>query len=189
MIFPINTHAFKFFSFIDTLIKIQLRSSCCGAKETNPTGLHGCRFDPWPLSVAQGSSIPMSCGVGRRHDSDPVLLWLWCGPAAVTPVWSLAWELPYAARVALKQAKKRKKKKATEKKLIFPFLYSFQSIYSFNKHLLSTVFQALDRTLGIQRGKMQFLKFQFLKDPFPLAVHFKGLSYAKYQERNWKELE
>ena len=26
--------------------------------------------------------LAVSCGVGCRHDSDPVLLWLWCRPAA-----------------------------------------------------------------------------------------------------------
>ena len=26
------------------------------------------------------------CGVGRRHSSDPVLLWLWCRLAAVAPI-------------------------------------------------------------------------------------------------------
>ena len=43
----------------------------------------------------------MSCGVGRRHFSDPVLLWLWRRVAAVAPVQPLAWEPPYAVSVAL----------------------------------------------------------------------------------------
>ena len=30
-----------------------------------------------------GSGIPERCGVGRSHSLDPVLLWLWCRPAAV----------------------------------------------------------------------------------------------------------
>ena len=37
---------------------------------------------------------------------DPVLLWMWCRPAAVALIWPLAWELPYAAGVALKSVKK-----------------------------------------------------------------------------------
>ena len=56
----------------------------------------------------------MSCGVGHRRGSDPALLWLWCGPAAVALFGPLAWELPYVAGVALK-AKKKKKKKGTAK--------------------------------------------------------------------------
>ena len=56
----------------------------------------------------------MSCGVGRRHGSDPVLPWLWCRPAAVAPIQPLAWDLPYAAPVALKIKKKKKKKKKSE---------------------------------------------------------------------------
>ena len=34
-------------------------------------------------SVVWGSGIAMSCGVGRGHGLDPMLLWLWCRPAAV----------------------------------------------------------------------------------------------------------
>ena len=53
----------------------------------------------------------MSCGVGHRHISDPVLLWLWCRPAAVTPIGPLAWEPAYAAGAALKKKKKKRKRK------------------------------------------------------------------------------
>ena len=45
----------------------------------------------------------MSCGVGHRHGSDPLLLG--CG-AAVASVRPLAWEPPYAAVAALKRQKK-----------------------------------------------------------------------------------
>ena len=47
----------------------------------------------------------MSYGVGHRHGSDAVLLWLWCRPAAVAPVPPLAWELPYAVGAGLKKKK------------------------------------------------------------------------------------
>ena len=49
----------------------------------------------------------MSCGVGRRCGSDPALLWLWLWhrPAATATVQPLAWEPPYAMRVALKRQK------------------------------------------------------------------------------------
>ena len=52
----------------------------------------------------------MSCGVGRRHSSDPALLWLWRRPAAVAQIQPLAWETPYAAGAALKSGKKKTKK-------------------------------------------------------------------------------
>ena len=54
----------------------------------------------------------MSCGVGRRHGSDPTLLWLWCRLAAGAPIGPLTWEPPYPMGAALK---KQKKKKATTK--------------------------------------------------------------------------
>ena len=34
---------------------------------------------------------------------DPALLWLWCRPAAVALIRSLAWGLPYVTGVALKK--------------------------------------------------------------------------------------
>ena len=50
----------------------------------------------------------VSCGVGHRHGLDSVLLWLWLWPVAVVPIRPLAWDLPYAASVALKCIKKKK---------------------------------------------------------------------------------
>ena len=49
----------------------------------------------------------MGCGVGQRHSSDPMLLWLWlwCRPVATAPIGPLAWELPYAVGAALKKTK------------------------------------------------------------------------------------
>ena len=48
----------------------------------------------------------MSSGVGRRRGRDSELQWLWCRLAATTLIQPLAWELPYAAGVALKKKKK-----------------------------------------------------------------------------------
>ena len=51
----------------------------------------------------------MSCGVGHRHGSDPMLwLWLWCRPVATAPIEPLAWEPPYAVDVALERQKDKK---------------------------------------------------------------------------------
>ena len=48
----------------------------------------------------------MSCGVSCRHSSDPVLLWPKLeAAAAIRP---LAWELPCAARAALKNKQTKK---------------------------------------------------------------------------------
>ena len=35
----------------------------------------------------------MSCGVGCRHGSDPVMLWLWGRPTAIAPIQPLTWNL------------------------------------------------------------------------------------------------
>ena len=68
----------------------------------------GWGFDPWPRSVGWWSSIAVSCGVGRRHGLDLLLLWLWCRPAATAPFRPLAWEPPYAMGAALKGQKTKK---------------------------------------------------------------------------------
>ena len=61
----------------------------------------------------KGSSVAVSCGVGRRHGLDPALLWLWCSPAAVAPIRSLSWEPPCATSVALKIHTHKKKLKTS----------------------------------------------------------------------------
>ena len=53
----------------------------------------------------------MSYNVGRRHSSDPVLLWLWQRPATTASIQPLPGESPYAAGEALKRQKKEKRKK------------------------------------------------------------------------------
>ena len=55
----------------------------------------------------------MSCGVGHRHSSDPVLQWLWRRLVATAPIRHLAWEPPYTTGAALKSKKKKKKVQAT----------------------------------------------------------------------------
>ena len=71
----------------------------------------------------------MSCGVGRRCGSDPVLLWLWLWYRLVTtvPIRSLAWEPPYAAGVALGKDKKTGKK---EDKAVLTRLSSVHFLWS-----------------------------------------------------------
>ena len=53
----------------------------------------------------------MSCDVGCRHGSDPTLLWLWYRLAAAAPIGPLAWEIAYAADMALKNKKEKEKEK------------------------------------------------------------------------------
>ena len=68
----------------------------------------------------------MSCGVGRGHGLDPVLLWLWSRPASTAPIGPLAWDPPYAASVALKKQKERKKKhKAKQNKMLPTSFFSW----------------------------------------------------------------
>ena len=55
------------------------------------------------LALLSGSRrAVVSCGVGCRHSSDCLLVWLRRRPAATAPIQPLAWEPPYAMGVALK---------------------------------------------------------------------------------------
>ena len=70
--------------------------------------------------MGQGSGVAKSCGVGCRHSSDPVLLWLQRRPTATAWIQPLAGEPPYAMGTALKRQKRRRrkeKKKANLKRL------------------------------------------------------------------------
>ena len=70
------------------------------------------RIQIWSQALVSrsGSSVAMNCGVGCRHSLDPASLWLCYRLAAVAAVRPLAWELPYAAGVALKSRKTEKQK-------------------------------------------------------------------------------
>ena len=51
----------------------------------------------------------MSCGVGHRLGSDPIVLWLWRRPVATAPIGPpLAWERPYAMALKDKKTKVNK---------------------------------------------------------------------------------
>ena len=52
----------------------------------------------------------MSCGVGHRHSSDLMLLWVWHRPVATAtaPIRPEAWEPPCATDAALRRKKKKK---------------------------------------------------------------------------------
>ena len=85
---------------------------------TTPTRNVGLRVRSRPCSVGEGSGVAVSCGVDRRCGSDPVLPWLWWRPAAAAPIGLLAWEPPYATRVALEKTKRRKKEKKVNADLL-----------------------------------------------------------------------
>ena len=72
----------------------------------------------------------MSHAVGRRHGSDPALLWLWHRPAATALIRPLAWESPYAVGAALEKAKKQKnkKKKRRKKESIWELLTAYNCL-------------------------------------------------------------
>ena len=58
--------------------------------------------------MGQRSGIAVSCGVGRRHSSDPKVLRLWCRLAATALIRPLVWEPLHAIDAALKKKKKKK---------------------------------------------------------------------------------
>ena len=83
-----------FFWRLFLLKRLYSGSSRHGTVETNPTGNH----------EVEGSIPGLSQWV-----KDPVLLWLWCRPAATALIRPLAWKPPHAAGLALKGEKDKKK--------------------------------------------------------------------------------
>ena len=67
----------------------------------------------------------MSCCVGHRRGSDPVLLWLWYRPAAAALIQTLAWKLPYASGVTLKRERQKRKNMT----LLLGYRCELRSIY------------------------------------------------------------
>ena len=75
---------------------------------TNPTSIHeDVGSIPSLVQWVKGSGSAISCGVGRRHSSDPALLWLSLWPATAASIYPLAWEFSYTAGMALKRQKKK----------------------------------------------------------------------------------
>ena len=70
----------------------------------------------------------MSCGVGHRCGSDPVLSCVVVAIAQAVSYSSLAWECPYAMGAALK--KKKKKKIQILNKLIIVLTFTIKEIVS-----------------------------------------------------------
>ena len=77
-------------------------SSHCGTAETNPTSSRE-DVGSIPGLTQWDLALLLTCGVGCRHSSDPVLLWFWCRLAAVAPIQALAQELSHGSGAALKK--------------------------------------------------------------------------------------
>ena len=78
----------------------------------NLTGIHeDVGLIPDLTQGVKGSDIAVSCGEGRRHGLDLVLLWLWPRLAAVAPIQPLDWELPCALDAALEETRNYPTKK------------------------------------------------------------------------------
>ena len=76
---------------------------------TNPTRNHEVAGSvPGLAQWVKGSGIAVSCGVGCRRSSDPVLLWLWHRPESTAQIRPPAWEPPHASGAALKSKNKTK---------------------------------------------------------------------------------
>ena len=86
------------------------RRSCHGSAVTNLIILH--EDVGSILGLAQwfkNQVLPWAVVLGHRCSSNPMLLLLWCRPAATALIQLLAWELSNALGPALKRKKKKKR--------------------------------------------------------------------------------
>ena len=82
------------FILLNLTNKIIIQGVPVVAEEMNLTRIHkNVGSIPCLTQRVQDLVLPVSCGIGQRHGSDPLLLWLWCRPAATAQIQLLAWEL------------------------------------------------------------------------------------------------
>ena len=101
----------------------------------------------------------MTCGVGCRCSSDPVLLWCWCRPAATALTPPLAWEPLYTMGAAQEMAKRQKKKKKKFWTLIISKLMAKLVMYKQNKVERNQVMNCTELIKYIINLRFYFLQF------------------------------
>ena len=94
--------------------RIVFKSSCSWSSIVaqwvkNLTSIHeDSGLIPGLVRWVKGSGFATSWGIHHWCDSDLVLLWLWCRPAAAAPIQPLAWELSIWPRCSPKMGRKKK---------------------------------------------------------------------------------
>ena len=95
----------------------------------------------------------MSCGVGDKCGSDPVLLWLWCLPVAVIPFQPLSWEFSYAMGGPKLEEKKKKKSSVWVPLSVLSTYFFFQLLpFQTNKKKMAVLTAYGSSQAGIESG-------------------------------------
>ena len=112
-------------------------------------------FIPGRAPWVKRSSVAVSCGVGHRHGSNPVLLWLWHRLLVTTAlIRPLAWETPYAVGVTLEKTKKKKRNISFQIKVLQKEEHIWSGIQASEahcKHLVPTEHLAVSSSISLVR--------------------------------------
>ena len=143
------------------------------------------RMQVWSLAFLSGLRIQCCCELWCRSQTglDPMLLWLWCRPAAAGPIQLLAWEFPYASSVALKS---KNKSKQTKNEMIIDHHFSWVMALLSGLHWAKMLIFVENRMTALMPA---ILAHQDACIPWLVTSTRTGPSFPAFLLQRWEEVK